>query len=690
MAGTALGQPGGDSTFINPTEVRIPHIIESGPLDNNSDRPAILFEQVIETPDAAWSTAYFSAIDLQPGSILRISSLRDNEIQELDAFTAKMWGRRSAYFNGSRIRIQVEAAPNTRGNRIALEAVGAQFMPLTPCNNSPCSTCTPDTRVPSDESWSGRWLGGGCTASIYNENSCFVSAGHCFTIANVTVLGFNIPSSLGDCTMQQPPVADQFPVIETVRDMPGGSCAPDWRVGRLGLNSLGQTHYQRYSAFRPIAGAPPPVNSQIDLFAFGSSCIPELNGTQQKTTAVVTGVSSVLFAATGGTTTGGTSGGAWIHDNAIAGINTCCGITASRMDQPQFVSARQQMCSHTVHAPWDQPFCLNQMQTNVPITVCNTSGTASSYQLSFTGLPAGSAGSGCAVNGPTGFTVVGPSIIGPIPSGECLTVQVVINRPPGLTAADLTGCYEVTALSLNTGGIAVTDHGSVQDKRNLCAVFKTAGSNGGPVAIPVGEVQRFTLDIRNDRVPSGVLNYRIEAFDTKMETSGAIAVNGNYVGLPGNGSLKIPVGSTGELDFTLSYRWLEPFDISDIVISTDVDGNGNYRPLTSIGVRSLDKTMSVGSDPPTSPHTLRLLPNPTRETTAISFALEERGSVTLGVHDLTGRLIRTLLNAPLDAGDHTVVWDGNDDSGRRVAAGIYVAELIARGDRRSVKIVQLP
>jgi hypothetical protein len=42
-----------------------------------------------------------------------------------------------------------------------------------------------------------------------------------------------------------------------------------------------------------------------------------------------------------------------------------------------------------------------------------------------------------------------------------------------------------------------------------------------------------------------------------------------------------------ELTVEVLDRWLQPLEISDLVISTDIDGNGRYVPLASIGVRSV-------------------------------------------------------------------------------------------------------
>jgi flagellar hook assembly protein FlgD len=48
------------------------------------------------------------------------------------------------------------------------------------------------------------------------------------------------------------------------------------------------------------------------------------------------------------------------------------------------------------------------------------------------------------------------------------------------------------------------------------------------------------------------------------------------------------------------------------------------------------------------------------------------------LYDLAGRLVKSLLaEAPLEAGRHNVTWDGTDDRGRAVAAGVYLYRLQA-------------
>lgn len=49
--------------------------------------------------------------------------------------------------------------------------------------------------------------------------------------------------------------------------------------------------------------------------------------------------------------------------------------------------------------------------------------------------------------------------------------------------------------------------------------------------------------------------------------------------------------------------------------------------------------------------------------------------VSLAIYDVRGRLVRTLVEGKLEAGRHSVVWDGKDTSGRAVASGIYFTTL---------------
>ena len=72
------------------------------------------------------------------------------------------------------------------------------------------------------------------------------------------------------------------------------------------------------------------------------------------------------------------------------------------------------------------------------------------------------------------------------------------------------------------------------------------------------------------------------------------------------------------------------------------------------------------------------VPNPFNPSTMISFVLAEASAVTLRVYDLSGHLVRTLLNGTeLSRGHYEEEWNGLNDTGRSLAAGVYFYRLDA-------------
>jgi hypothetical protein len=68
-------------------------------------------------------------------------------------------------------------------------------------------------------------------------------------------------------------------------------------------------------------------------------------------------------------------------------------------------------------------------------------------------------------------------------------------------------------------------------------------------------------------------------------------------------------------------------------------------------------------------------PNPFRQNTTVSYDIANSGPLSLTVHDVTGRLIRTIASGSQAAGSHTATWDGLDTRGRPVGAGVYYLKL---------------
>jgi flagellar hook capping protein FlgD len=102
-------------------------------------------------------------------------------------------------------------------------------------------------------------------------------------------------------------------------------------------------------------------------------------------------------------------------------------------------------------------------------------------------------------------------------------------------------------------------------------------------------------------------------------------------------------------------------------------------------------TSSVGvPDPsplPTAFAWLPAYPNPFTRRTAFGFAMPRGGHVLLEAFDLSGRRVRTFVNAELAPGRHHLEWDGTDDHGARLPSGIYFVHLDAGDLHTSSRIV---
>ncbi|MEO0081739.1 MAG: C25 family cysteine peptidase [candidate division WOR-3 bacterium] len=126
--------------------------------------------------------------------------------------------------------------------------------------------------------------------------------------------------------------------------------------------------------------------------------------------------------------------------------------------------------------------------------------------------------------------------------------------------------------------------------------------------------------------------------------------------------------------------------------------DGNYhRGCWQLAPR---RAILYSTDPPTgvaepaagpSPEQLavRLVSNPFVSGMAVLYSLPGMAQVELAVYDGTGRKVRTLVSGEQNPGRYRATWDGCDDSGQRLAAGIYWLRLIAGGDGTTVKAVKL-
>ncbi len=80
-------------------------------------------------------------------------------------------------------------------------------------------------------------------------------------------------------------------------------------------------------------------------------------------------------------------------------------------------------------------------------------------------------------------------------------------------------------------------------------------------------------------------------------------------------------------------------------------------------------------------------PNPFMTSTAIPYKLKTQEDIKVTIYDILGRVIRSMRSGTQSPGTHSVLWDGNNGSGHRVAAGVYFYSLQAGNEMQTRKMV---
>ena len=78
-------------------------------------------------------------------------------------------------------------------------------------------------------------------------------------------------------------------------------------------------------------------------------------------------------------------------------------------------------------------------------------------------------------------------------------------------------------------------------------------------------------------------------------------------------------------------------------------------------------------------------PNPFNPTTTISFSIQNDSKVELMIYNIKGQKIRSLLSDQITVGEHSIVWNGEDASEKKVGSGIYLYKLNMNGKMEAVK-----
>ncbi|MBI5647199.1 MAG: T9SS type A sorting domain-containing protein [Ignavibacteriae bacterium] len=138
------------------------------------------------------------------------------------------------------------------------------------------------------------------------------------------------------------------------------------------------------------------------------------------------------------------------------------------------------------------------------------------------------------------------------------------------------------------------------------------------------------------------------------------------------------LGAGAHVIATLPLVQIAEIEVRNVVVANAM----NQRIPAEVLVRK------SGTDVPASFDLLGNYPNPFNPSTTISFAVPAQSSVRISVLDMLGREVRTLVSSTVDAGTHSIVWDGLDNHGAAVSSGMFMYRMQA-GDFTATRTMTL-
>ncbi len=147
---------------------------------------------------------------------------------------------------------------------------------------------------------------------------------------------------------------------------------------------------------------------------------------------------------------------------------------------------------------------------------------------------------------------------------------------------------------------------------------------------------------------------------------------------------------TGPLGFHLGTSLGESFLFENLLAigapldGARIDGGGAIAAAGTAGTAGAD-VLAPGAALPSRTALLGARPTPFRTTTSIAFDLAHAADVSIEVWNVRGVRVRNLAAGSTPAGRHTLAWDGRDEAGRRLPAGLYWIRFTGDGTRQVMK-----
>lgn len=295
----------------------------------------------------------------------------------------------------------------------------------------------------------------------------------------------------------------------------------------------------------------------------------------------------------------------------------------------------------------------------------------------------------------SGHGIAGRSISYSLDDGSSWTLLHAATTPDSVYPWDLTGASGGASIGNSTRvriRVTATDDASpaLTGQDVMDASFTIARPNGdhtGPVVVP-GSIRTTPTPVRAAS-PATLL-----ATFSEAETGGGMVTAAEYslgaspaAGGAGTAMSVAAPATTAAATVTLESNSLSPGVVTVWVRGRDTAGN--WGPATSLYVMVNGEERTDAGDVPAVSYVAAASPNPFRESTSIHFGLAQVATIRLELFDVRGRRVRTLVHGQQAAGTHFANWDGRDEVGEPVSAGVFFARLTTPAGTYVKRLVRL-
>ncbi len=237
----------------------------------------------------------------------------------------------------------------------------------------------------------------------------------------------------------------------------------------------------------------------------------------------------------------------------------------------------------------------------------------------------------------------------------------------------------------NKGG-GIHFRNSISNLKNVTICENSAGSEGGGIYCQFGSSVNLVNCILWNDTPQ-------EIYVSSDTVSVAYSnIQGGWAGIGNIDDDPLFVGSG---NYSYSIQDLSPCVNSGTPDTTglnlpeyDLAGNPRiYGGRIDMGAYE-NQNVVVGANENLIPNTNLLYknyPNPFNPTTTISFSIPNDSEVEISIYNIKGQKIKTLTNNEFSKGSHSIIWNGDDETGKLVSSGVYFYKLYVNGKTVSVK-----